>query len=36
LTVDEIADLLGVSPITVTRDWSFAKAWLKRELSGQA
>ena len=36
LTVDELADLLGVSPITVTRDWSFAKAWLKRELSDQA
>ncbi len=32
LTEDEIAALLGVSPRTVKREWSFAKAWLKREL----
>jgi RNA polymerase sigma-70 factor, ECF subfamily len=36
LTVEEAADLLEVAPITVMRDWSFAKAWLKRELSGDA
>jgi RNA polymerase sigma-70 factor, ECF subfamily len=36
LSVDETADLLDVAPITVMRDWSFAKAWLKRELSGDA
>jgi RNA polymerase sigma-70 factor (ECF subfamily) len=34
LTVEETAGLLGIAPITVMRDWSFAKAWLRRELSG--
>jgi len=33
LTVDETAEVLKISPITVMRDWSFAKAWLHRELS---
>jgi RNA polymerase sigma factor (TIGR02999 family) len=33
LTVDETAEVLGVSPETVMRDWKFAKAWLLRELS---
>ncbi len=28
----EIADALGVSEVTVRRDWRFAKAWLTREL----
>jgi len=32
LTVEEAAELLGVSPATVKRDWSMAKAWLTREL----
>jgi RNA polymerase sigma factor (TIGR02999 family) len=36
LTVEETADLLDVSPITVMRDWSFAKAWLHRELTSGA
>jgi RNA polymerase sigma factor (TIGR02999 family) len=34
LGVEETADLLGVSPITVMRDWRVAKAWLARELGG--
>jgi RNA polymerase sigma factor (TIGR02999 family) len=34
LTVDETADVLGVSPMTVMRDWRMAKAWLLKELSG--
>ena len=29
---DEIAEVLGVSPRTVTEDWAVAKAWLGREL----
>ena len=33
LTVDETADVLGISPRTVKRDWSMARAWLRRELS---
>jgi RNA polymerase sigma factor (TIGR02999 family) len=32
LTVDETADALGVSPKTVKRDWTVARAWLHREL----
>jgi RNA polymerase sigma factor (TIGR02999 family) len=31
--VEEAAEVLGVHPNTVIRDWSLAKAWLKRELS---
>ena len=33
LTEDQVADLLSLSPRTVRRDWSLAKAWLYRELS---
>ena len=33
LDVEETAEALGVHPNTVIRDWSLAKAWLKRELS---
>jgi RNA polymerase sigma-70 factor, ECF subfamily len=32
LEIDETAEALQVSPITVSRDWRFAKAWLAREL----
>jgi RNA polymerase sigma factor (TIGR02999 family) len=32
LNADEIASVLGVSPQTVNRDWSLAKAWLAREM----
>jgi RNA polymerase sigma-70 factor, ECF subfamily len=32
LTDVETADLLDISEPTVARDWSFAKAWLRREL----
>jgi len=34
LSVEETAEVLKVSPVTVMRDWSTAKAWLYRELSG--
>ena len=33
LSVDETAQALGVSPRTVKRDWTFARAWLLRELN---
>ena len=33
LAVEEVAKLLDISPATVKRDWTVAKAWLKRELS---
>jgi DNA-directed RNA polymerase specialized sigma24 family protein len=32
LTVDEIADVLGISAETVMRDWKLAKVWLLRQL----
>jgi RNA polymerase sigma factor (TIGR02999 family) len=36
LTIEETADFLGVSPMTVKRDWAVAKAFLYRELAGDA
>lgn len=33
LTVDEVAAALQISPKTVKRDWSVARAWLRRELA---
>lgn len=32
LSVEETAEVLGVSPQTVMRDWKLARAWLMREL----
>ena len=32
LTVEEVAEVLKVSTVTVLRDWAFAKAWLAREM----
>lgn len=34
MTIPEIAETLDVAPRTVDSDWSFARAWLRRELSG--
>src|SRR5258708_108296 len=34
LSVEETAEVLKVSAVTVMRDWSTAKAWLYRELGG--
>jgi RNA polymerase sigma-70 factor (ECF subfamily) len=33
LTVEETADALGISPATVKRHWTLARAWLWRELT---
>ena len=33
LTIEEAAEVLGVAPATVKRDWATARAWLYRELS---
>lgn len=33
LTIEEIAETLAISPATVKRHWTLARAWLKRELS---
>jgi RNA polymerase sigma factor (TIGR02999 family) len=34
LTVEEAADALEISPATVKRHWTIARAWLKKELTG--
>jgi RNA polymerase sigma factor (TIGR02999 family) len=34
LTVDEVAEVLEISPATAKRDWLTAKMWLRRELTG--
>ena len=34
LTVEETAEVMGISTATVKREWSVARAWLHRELSG--
>jgi RNA polymerase sigma-70 factor (ECF subfamily) len=33
LTVEEAAEVLHVSPVTIKREWSIAKAWLYQELA---
>ncbi len=35
LSVEETAEVLKIAPITVMRDWQFAKTWLLRELLRQ-
>jgi RNA polymerase sigma factor (sigma-70 family) len=36
MSVEETAEVLGVSSVTVMRDWSTAKAWLLRAMSPDA
>jgi len=36
LSIEETAEVLGISPATVKRDWVVARAWLFRELSRRA
>jgi RNA polymerase sigma factor (TIGR02999 family) len=36
LTTNEIAEVLQLSPATIERDWSFARAWLYDAISGGA
>lgn len=33
LTIDEAAEVIGISPATVVREWTIAKAWLRADLS---
>jgi RNA polymerase sigma-70 factor (ECF subfamily) len=35
MSVEETAEVLGVSPITVMREWNTAKAWLLRAITGE-
>jgi RNA polymerase sigma factor (TIGR02999 family) len=34
LTSEEIGEVLEISPRTIKREWRLAKAWLRREISG--
>jgi RNA polymerase sigma factor (TIGR02999 family) len=34
LSIEETAEVLKVSPGTVMRDWTFARAWLRNEMNG--
>ena len=36
LEVEQVAEALGISPATVKRDWTFAKAFLQREMDAGA
>lgn len=33
LTIEETAKVMGISPATVERSWTFARAWLRRHIS---
>jgi RNA polymerase sigma factor (sigma-70 family) len=33
LSIEETAEVLKVSPGTVMSDWTFARAWLRNEMS---
>ena len=36
LTIEDISEVLGISPATVKRDWVTARAWLFRAMTGEA
>jgi RNA polymerase sigma factor (sigma-70 family) len=36
LNIEETAEIIGVSPATVKREWSTAKIWLHREITSAA
>ena len=35
LNIEETAEALDISPATVKREWVIARAWLRREVSGE-
>lgn len=35
LTVDQVAEIMEMGERTVKKDWSFARAWLRRDLLGE-
>ena len=35
LNLEEIAEVIGVAPITVSREWAKARAWLHREVAAE-
>lgn len=36
LTIEDTAEVIGISPATVKRDWTSARAWLHREIARSA
>ena len=36
LSIEETAEVLKVSPGTIMRDWTLAKAWLRKEMIGDS
>jgi len=36
LTIEDTSEVLGISPATVKRDWTTARAWLHRAITGEA
>jgi len=36
LTIEETGEAMGISPATVKRQWTVARAWLLRDLEGEA
>lgn len=36
LTIEDTSEVMGISPATVKRDWTSARAWLHREISRSA
>jgi len=34
LTIEEVAGAMGLSPATVKNEWTFARAWLRRQMVG--
>ena len=36
LTIEETAEAMNISPASVKRHWTVARAWLARELAGES
>jgi DNA-directed RNA polymerase specialized sigma24 family protein len=36
LTIEETAEVMGISPATVKREWGTARLWLMQQIEGPA
>jgi DNA-directed RNA polymerase specialized sigma24 family protein len=36
LSIEEAAEVIGISAATLVREWTIAKAWLRADLSGES
>ena len=36
MTIEETVEVMGISSATIKREWAVARAWLYRELTGDA